>query len=58
LPAGADTTIIAKRGETDVTVRVMGTSKIRMDDKIWLGFDHATLNLYDKESGKLIGSAN
>src|SRR5512135_2159887 len=56
LPAGADSTIVAHRDGTEITVRVMGISKIKMDDKIWLRFDPQTLNLYDKQSGKLIGS--
>lgn len=54
LPAGADSTIVAQRGETEVTVKVMGISKIHMDEKIWLKFDPETLNLYDKESGNLL----
>jgi multiple sugar transport system ATP-binding protein len=54
LPAGADSTIVAKRGETEVIVKVMGISKIKMDQKIWLKFDPETLNLYDKESGNLV----
>jgi multiple sugar transport system ATP-binding protein len=54
LPSGADSTIVARLGETELTIRVMGISKIRMDDKIWLKFDPKTLNLYDKESGNLI----
>lgn len=58
LPAGADSTIVAKRGETEITVKVMGISKIHMDEKIWLKFDSETLNLYDKESGNLLVSRN
>ena len=58
LPAGADSTIIAHRGDVEITVKEMGISKIRMDQKIWLRFDPATLNLYDKESGNLVVSAN
>ena len=54
LPAGADTTIIAQLDEVSLTVRVSGISHINMDDKIWLKFDPATLNLYDKENGNLI----
>ncbi len=54
LPAGADSTIIARRGKTEITIRVIGISKISMDQKIWLKFDPDTLNLYDKESEKLI----
>lgn len=56
LPAGADSTIIACRGDTEITVKVMGISKIQMDQKIWLKFDPDTLNLYDKESGNLVVS--
>jgi ABC-type sugar transport system ATPase subunit len=56
LPSGADSTIIARLGETELTIRVMGISKIQMDQKIWLKFDPQTLNLYDKESGDLITS--
>jgi multiple sugar transport system ATP-binding protein len=56
LPSGADSTIIARLGEVELTIRVMGISKIRIDDKIWLKFDPQTLNLYDKESGHLIQS--
>lgn len=58
LPAGADSTIVAKRGETEITVKVMGISKIHMDEKIWLRFDPQTLNVYDKESGNLVTSYN
>jgi multiple sugar transport system ATP-binding protein len=56
LPAGADSTIVARRGETEITVKVMGISKIKMDQKIWLKFDADTLNLYDKESGNLVAA--
>ncbi len=54
LPSGADSTIVAHRGDIEVTVRVMGISKIRLDEKIWLKFDQQALNLYDKESGNLV----
>jgi multiple sugar transport system ATP-binding protein len=54
LPSGADSTIMARLGDTEITVREMGISKIEMDDKIWLKFDPQTLNLYDRESGNLI----
>jgi ABC-type sugar transport system ATPase subunit len=56
LPSGADSTIVAHRGSIEITVKVMGISKIKMDDKIWLKFDPDTLNLYDKDSGDLISS--
>ena len=56
LPSGADTTIVALHHELEVTIKVMGISAIKMDDKLWLKFEPKTLNLYDKESGNLIGS--
>ncbi len=58
LPAGADSTIVARRDQLELTVKVIGTSKIKMDDKVWLQFNPATLNLYDKTSGNLIHSKN
>jgi ABC-type sugar transport system ATPase subunit len=58
LPSGADSTILARLGGTEITVREMGISKIEMDDKIWLKFDPQTLNLYDRESGNLLVSQN
>jgi multiple sugar transport system ATP-binding protein len=54
LPAGADTTIVARRGNIELNVREIGISKVGMDEKIWLKFDQSTLNLYDKENGNLI----
>ena len=54
LPAGADTTIIARQGNIELTIKEMGVSKVQMDQKIWLNFDENAINLYDKESGLLI----
>ncbi len=54
LPAGSDSTILAKRGAIELNVKELGISKIRMDEKVWLRFDPNTLNLFDKESGNLI----
>jgi ABC-type sugar transport system ATPase subunit len=54
LPSGADSTIIARRGDIEITIKVMGISKIQMDDKVWLKFNPQLINLYDKETGNLI----
>jgi ABC-type sugar transport system ATPase subunit len=54
LPSGADTTIIARKGETELTVKEMGVSKMKMDQQIWLTFHEDSINLYDKVSGNLI----
>jgi multiple sugar transport system ATP-binding protein len=56
LPSGADSTIVARLEDVEITVKVAGISKIKMDDRIWLKFSPDTLNLYDKESGNLIVS--
>jgi len=56
LPSGADSTIIARLGDVELTIKVMGISKIKMDDRIWVRFNPGTLNLYDKGSGNLITS--
>jgi ABC-type sugar transport system ATPase subunit len=56
LPAGSDTTIVAKRGNIELNVKEMGISKFKMDDKIWLRFDPDTLNLYNKETGNIISN--
>jgi ABC-type sugar transport system ATPase subunit len=58
LPSGADSTIVARLGEIEVTVRVSGISKIKMDEKIWLRFNPDSLNLYEKESGNMVVAKN
>ncbi len=54
LPAGSDSTILAKRGAIELNVKELGISKIKMDEKVWLRFDPNTLNLFDQDSGNLI----
>jgi multiple sugar transport system ATP-binding protein len=54
LPAGSDSTIIARLDGMEVTIKVSGISKIKMDERIWLRFEPEALNLYDKKSGELI----
>ncbi|MBN1660188.1 MAG: ABC transporter ATP-binding protein [Anaerolineae bacterium] len=54
LPAGADTTIVARADKLEITVKEPGISKVAMDDKIWLQFNADAINLYAKESGNLI----
>lgn len=54
LPSGAETTIIARKGDVELTVREMGVSKIKMDQKIWLKFNDDDINLYDKATGDLV----
>lgn len=58
MPSGADTTIMASLGDSEITVKEAGISKIELDDKIWLKFNPDTLNLHYKESGNLVVSKN
>ncbi len=54
MPSGAETTIIARKGDTEVTIREMGVSNMQMDQPIWLTFHEECTNLYDSVSGNLI----
>ena len=54
LPSGAETTIIARKGDTELTIKEMGVSNIQMDQPIWLSFKEDAINLYDKETESLI----
>jgi len=54
LPSGAETTIVARRGDVELTVKEMGVSKVKMDQTIWLSFHEDSINLFDKASGNLI----
>jgi ABC-type sugar transport system ATPase subunit len=56
LPSGAESTIIARLDDLEITVKEIGISKIKMDEKIWLKFDPDCINLYLKETGDLVGS--
>ncbi len=54
LPSGAETTIVARKGDVELTIREMGVSRIQMDQKVWLSFEEEAINLYDKETGNLV----
>jgi len=54
MPSGAETTLIARRGDTELTIKEIGVSKIQMDQRIWLTFKDEAINLYDKTTEKLI----
>ena len=54
LPSGSETIVLAKRGDLEITIKVMGSSPLRMGQEIWLKFDSGLLNVYDKATGMLI----
>lgn len=56
LPAGADTTVVARYGKLEITIKEPGTSTVSMDEKVWLQFNPEAMNLYDKATGTLIAN--
>jgi len=54
LPAGADTTVVAKAQKLEITIKEPGSSQVAMDDKVWLRFNPNMINLYSKESTNLV----
>ncbi len=54
LPAGADTTVVARAGKVEITIKEPGSSSVSMDDTVWLQFNPDMINLYSKESGDLL----
>lgn len=56
-PAGSETTIHLKMGETVVLAKEMGIRNYEMDEQVALGIDPRKLNLFDSGSGRLIKPA-
>jgi len=54
LPAGSETVVHVRRGDQMLTVKETRPINIEMDSPIWVTFDPGSINLYDKQSGKLI----
>lgn len=54
LPAGSETVIAARVGETAITLKVNGFTDLKMDDLIWIEFNPDKLNYYDPESEKIL----
>ncbi len=54
LPAGSEMVINVRRGDQMLTVKETRPINVEMDSPIWVTFDPGTINLYDKESGRLI----
>lgn len=54
LPAGSEMVVNVRRGDQRLTVKETRPINVEMDSPIWVTFDPGTINLYDKESGKLI----
>jgi len=57
LTAGAELVVQAKRANTIVTICEPRWLELKIEQPIWVRFDPATINLYDKKSGKLLAPA-
>jgi ABC-type sugar transport system ATPase subunit len=54
LPAGSETIIAVRTGETTVTLKVNGFTDLKVDDELWMDFDPSQVNFYDPESENLL----
>jgi multiple sugar transport system ATP-binding protein len=58
LPAGSETIVNVRRDNLSLTVKETRDVEIEMDCAIWLTFDPDKLNLYDKTTGRLLGTGS
>lgn len=56
-PAGSETNIHFKMGDTVVLAKEMGIRNYEMDEQVTLGIDPQKINLFDKGTGRLIKPA-
>jgi multiple sugar transport system ATP-binding protein len=57
LPAGPEVIVNVRRGDLMLTVKEDRGLQVDMDHPVWLTVDPACINLYDKETTRLIGPA-
>ena len=53
-PAGSETIITLKVGDSDILVKDLGIKNFDMDQTVYVRYSHEKANLFHKESGKLI----
>ena len=53
-PAGSETTIHLKMGQTDVLAKEMGIRNYQVDRQVGLRIDPDKINVFDKTTGRLI----
>ena len=53
-PAGSETIVSAKLGETTIALKINGFTNLKVDDMLWIDFDESQVNYYDPDTKKLI----
>ena len=56
-PAGSETTVHLKLGEADMLVKEIGIKSYTPDDKVGLRLDEKTINVFHRQSGRLLKPA-
>lgn len=54
LPAGSETLIQLKAQDKFITAKVIGQVRLVADQRVWISFAKETINIFDKDSGKLL----
>ena len=53
-PAGSETIVAVKLGETSIALKINGFTNLKVDDILWIDFDESQVNYYDPDTEKLI----
>ena len=53
-PAGSETIITVKIGDSMILVKDLGIKNFDMDQTVYVRYSHEKANVFHKESGKLI----
>ena len=54
MPAGSETLVSVKVGDTMLTVKELGSTHYNSDETVYLGFNPKKVNVFESESEKLI----
>lgn len=54
LPAGSETIVQINVSGHMLTVKYVGDQRMALDDEVYVGIDNSNINVYDKNSGKII----
>ncbi len=54
MPAGSETLVTVMVGKTDIIVKTLGITQYKHDETVYLSVDTEKINVFDKESEKLI----
>ncbi len=58
LPAGSETLLELELGEASLMAKMIGQQNYDMGQKLWVSFEEACMNVYDKASGNLAVKAS